>query len=1019
MADTQRHQQQYQHRQQHQHRPEDEGSFYSESPTPVPNEYRPPPPTFQHQQQHQQATKVMSVVTPNPARRERSYDSQLQHRKQELSLLNSTLLSLSVDDDGGTLPSLGFNPPSPLSQPSESLFGDNRHDHNYNHNYNQQHPSAAEEEAEANTEKRTGTNNNNGATNSNSPSKTLSLARRRRKQQREHNFSTVSERSKQQQQQQQQHDQQQKQQLKQQQQQPSKRDDRKNPPVHEVFMSSNNDKDNNKDNININNNDSNKSEEEDDSGDKNYHDDYGSTIGGESDTFFECVEDRILANRARRTMQSDIPSSQTSSPDRSMFTLDLPPQFQNSNINNNNDEREGGSPGQERLENIQENMNIGSDDVVRVHESALNALQQLKEELVKSNQRNDLLTREREMWKEEEQHLRQQVTTLQTKDRQRDTDLKRLREDHERLRGDNETAEKHRNKLVEEKQKFEAQTRDSTRTIKEFRHRILAGDNRHKELKGQLDKLNDELEGALSAKGEMAAELARAQTERMELESKAETLRKQLSEASQERDQSTSDGLRIQEELRAERKMIQELRASSDSEIERLNSSLQKANEALHRLREELTPRVRSAIQNQQQQQQSTTNHQTFDGIQHASMMTAETAFGQPPTLDSAIADRMARLRDAAERAHLIRGHKRELARIKSDYDAKIRQLAIDHADALRKAAKQLDGRRKTELEALANTLNQQHESHLEEVEDEHQNCLSQLQKEYGRSQEDSEESLEEALTRIARVTQDHGREKGRRRALEKSVEDLQRKLRLQQTQLTASHGAELEKRRRHWESEKEVLLGNLQRDCNIAFDNRRRGIGIGTMGAAPPISTPAAVRGINNTNSNNVLNIDTTDTPRTMASQVQGNRHRPPTSSHHQQQQQRSQQQLLQPNSGPSPLSMNSAPFFPETKNNHSQHNSSHHLKVIAPAAVVGDTPVNHHHGDDNGNVPGTTGGGGATYIVPTPGQRSSFSPTVTTTFDELFTSTAFGSPSIISRSYSDIDSVLRETEELVQSIM
>jgi len=934
--------QQYQH-----HQPEDEGSFYSESPTPVPNEYRPPPPTFQQQQQ-QQPTKVMSVVTPTAARRERSYDSQL-HRKQELSLLNSTLLSLSVDD-GGTLPSLGFNPPSPLSQPSESLFGDNNH--------NQQHPSAAE----ANTEKRTG--RNNGATTS--PSKTLSLARRRRKQQRKHNFSTVSERSKHQEQQQ------------------SQRDDRKNPPIHEVFMSNNN-------------NDPNESEEEDDSGDKNYHDDYGSTIGGESDTFFECVEDRILANRARRTMQYDIPSSQSSSPDRSIFTLDFQTQFKNSN----NDEK--GRSGQERLENIQENMNIGSDDVVRVHESALNALQQLKEELVKSNQRNDALTREREMWKEEEQHLRQQVMASQTTDRQRDTDLKRLREDHERLRGDNESTEIQRNELAEEKQKFEAQSRDSTRTIKEFRHRILAGDNRHKELKGQLDKVNEELEGALSTKGEMAAELARAQTERMELESKAEKLRKQLSEASKERDQTTSDGLRVEEELRTERKKLQELRASSDSEIERLNSSLQKANEALHRLREELTPRVRSAIQNQQQ---STTNNQTFDGIQHASMMTAETAFGQPPTLDSAIADRMARLRDAAERAHLIRGHKRELARIKSDYDAKIRQLTIDHADALRKAAKQLDGKRKSELEALAQTLNQRHESHLEEVEDEHQNRLSQLQKEYGRTQEDSEESLEEALTRIARVTQDHGREKGCRRALEKSVEDLQRKLRLQQTQLTASHGAELEKRRRHWESEKEVLLGNLQRDCNIAFDNRRRGIGM--MVGAPPISTPAVVRG------NSILNIDSTDIPRMMPSQVQGNSHRPPTSSHHQQQQ--NQQQQQQPNNGPSPLSMNSAAFFPETKNNHLQHNSSHHLKVVAPAAVVGDKPVNNHHG--NGNVPGNTGGG-ATYIVPTPRQHSSISPTVTTTFDELFTSTAFGSPSIISRSYSDIDSVLRETEELVQSIM
>jgi hypothetical protein len=44
-----------------------------------------------------------------------------------------------------------------------------------------------------------------------------------------------------------------------------------------------------------------------------------------------------------------------------------------------------------------------------------------------------------------------------------------------------------------------------------------------------------------TTKGGMSAELARAQTERMELESNTEKLRKQLSEATQERDQRSID----------------------------------------------------------------------------------------------------------------------------------------------------------------------------------------------------------------------------------------------------------------------------------------------------------------------------------------------------------------------------------------------------------------------------------------------------------------------------------------------
>ena len=868
----------------------DEGSLYSE-PTPVPNEYRPPPPTFR--QASLRPTKLSAA-------RGGGYENN--PRNHEASLLNSTLLSLSVDD-GGTLPSLTFSPPSPLSQPSQSIFDDHKQDSSV----------AAPSQTTADV--------NDDTTKTDTPPSALSMARRRRQQRVQNVSATTSGHS-----------------------QPSQRSGSgtKNPPMQEVYM---------------NENQPNSISNSSGGVDKPYR--HISPNSGESDNFFECVEDRSLANRARMTLQQ--PSeAQSSSPGRSVLSsLDGQPSIL---LNHH-------YSGQ-RLENIQETT-IGSGDVVRVHESALNALQQLKEELVKANQRNGELTRERETWKEEEQLLRQEVVGLRTADRQKDTELQRLREDQERLKGDKDTTETERSELAEEKRTLEAHTRESTRTIKEYRHRILAGDNRHKELKGQLDKVNVELESALSKKGDMAAEIAQAQTERMELESGTETLRKQLAEATQKLDQSDSKSRRLQEELTTERKKYQDLRASSEGEIGRLNSSLRKANEALHRLKAELTPKVRSAMQ----------HHGDGMQMQHQnnSMRSSTSVFPEAaPSLDSAIADRMARLRDSAERAHLIRAHKRDLARVKSDRDSKIRELKNDHTDALKKLTKQLDTKRKSELEAQAKTLNEEHESHLEEVEEEHEKRVSQLQKDFGRTQEDTDESMEEALNKIARLTQDHGREKGRRFALEKTVEDLQRKTRVQLSSLQAKHGSELEKRKKQFDSEKEILLGNVQRECNNAFAaNRRRGNN--------NINTA-------NNNNNSSSNFHVVETADALPTQLQGHGYRPPTlASQHQQQRRQQQQQHQRQTNGPSPLSMNSAPFFSETKHQH--------LKVIAPAGPT---------------TAATTVTSEAAYIVPSPKLAS---PPI-----EIFRGIG-GSPSVISNSYSDIgmdmDSVLRETELLVQSIL
>ena len=667
------------------------------------------------------------------------------------------------------------------------------------------------------------------------------------------------------------------------------------PPIHEVIMDDNEDHETNQDNT--------------------------STVGGESDTSFECIEDRSLANRARRSLRSDGPSSHRSllsSPDGQP---DIPKQQEAVQ-----DHRSNVSDGHYYSDGM-----IGSDDVVRVHESALHALQKLKEELVKSNQRSEGLSREKESWQREQQHLRQKLTLLQNVDQQRESELHQLQHDHKVLQQDQERVKRERDLVVEEKQNLEIQSRETARITKELRHRTLAADNRHKELKGQLDIINDELETALAAKGEIGAELARTKTEQIETEKKLTEVQNTLSDVTSEKESALQNDQEHAKQLLFERNKYQELRKSSEVEISRLNSSLRKADESLHRLRAELTPKVLSAVR-----KAATPSHTS--GRLDAPLV--------PPTLDSAIADRLAGLRDSTERAHLIRVHKRELTRLKADRDHTIGKLENEHALALKKVTKQFDAKRVSDIENVTHKLKQEHELRIEEFEEEHRKRISQLQKEVGRSQEDSNESLEEALSRIAQLTHDHDGETTRRQALERTVDDLRRQMRSQQKDDKIQHVGELDKHRREWESEKEMLLGSLQRDCNDAFDNTRR-----DWTASTKIIRDTMIH-TNDCNNTGIGNDDNrkfqlaTTSPRYL-----------------------NQQQQQQQSTRTSPLSMNSVTmFFPENK---------------SPVDTIPD--------------------GKGVFIAASP--RLNSSPA--------------GSPSVISKSYSDIDSVLRQTEELVQSIL
>lgn len=826
----------------------DEDAF-SDDPTPVPSSYRPPPPTSQQQQQYPEGATSAS------------------HQ----GLLNSTLLSFSVDGTTGgmeTLPSLSLpQPPSPLSRPSDSLLM----------------------ALSSNTSEGKQSHDQGAATTSSPTRSNLSMARQRQQQHSnsESNF----------------------------------------PPIQEVLV-----------------------------------DDQAAApgdIGGSSertqdDTFFECIEDRSLAQRTKRTLQhattpprqdasrsnSHIQRNMLASPDTAqprMPSTRVNTQAATSHDNNNNNISlmSSFSAASSQHQHQQRHLssvppqtgqshatNISSDEVVRVHESALQALQHLKEELVKSNQRNDQLTQQHQDWQQEQQQLKQQLQQLQQKSQDDDSQLETLHQDFSKLQSEHSSLLTSQQTWTKQKLDLESQLREANRSNKELRHRTLAADNRHKELKSQLDKLNGDLEQTLAGKGDLSTEVAHLQTQHVALQTEIAELKARLADVTLERDQGLEQVEKLEDQLDGQQEKMEEIKSHAEKEVDRLNKSLRKANETMHKMKAELMAKARLA--------RNIASSPQFFGNNNINGNTAHPDTPMPASLDTAIADRLARLRDSAERAHLIRGHKRELAKIKADKDAAIQALEAEHADALKKLAKQQETKRISQVEEVTQRLQQQYETKIEEIEEAHRKKMAQLQKDRSKLQEELDESLQEALSRVARVTQDYERESLRRAMLEKNMQELQQQIQVEKKEWQSRYAEELERRQHDWESERDTIMVTLQKDVNSAFDSKRR-------------------------------NWKGTHTPRATGSPRYYGQGVPPLST----------QQPNQP-PRPSPLSMNSAIFFQEK------------------STVDSPSPR-------------------AAYIVPSPTRQSPHSET----------GGGGGPPSMISQSYSDIDSVLRETEELVQSVL
>lgn len=103
-----------------------------------------------------------------------------------------------------------------------------------------------------------------------------------------------------------------------------------------------------------------------------------------------------------------------------------------------------------------------------------------------------------------------------------------------------------------------------------------------------------------------------------------------------------------------------------------------------------------------------------------------------------------------------------------------------------------------------------------------------QLQKEYLRSQEDSDEALQVALGKVAEASKEYEKEAARREAAQKTLEQLKKKLASEKRLVADKYEEEFKKHQIRWEQERETLLTVVQKDCNNAFETHRKGFTAG-----------------------------------------------------------------------------------------------------------------------------------------------------------------------------------------------
>jgi DNA repair exonuclease SbcCD ATPase subunit len=182
----------------------------------------------------------------------------------------------------------------------------------------------------------------------------------------------------------------------------------------------------------------------------------------------------------------------------------------------------------------------------------------------------------------------------------------------------------------------------------------------------------------------------------------------------------------LETDLKGANEKLNQVTETSKQKIASLEAELQESNDNMKTLRSEFSPRSSKSSLRGPVSPSRRTSNSSISNVRFHTESPADSAGG---TLDSNIADRLARIRDSAERANLVRAHKREMARVKAEKEAQIKKLLTDQEEALRKAVKQSGTKMNTRLMELKAALEQEYEEKLEEVETRYRQQISEVRK--------------------------------------------------------------------------------------------------------------------------------------------------------------------------------------------------------------------------------------------------------------------------------------------------
>ena len=479
-------------------------------------------------------------------------------------------------------------------------------------------------------------------------------------------------------------------------------------------------------------------------------------LDNEEDTFYE---DRSLGMRAQRSLVTTPRNKLDKSDTLSPSLQPSPARFSY----------------QQDESKIDREVSYNSGNSSPFRGNSLQTLIRMKEELARANEKLKTMEQRNRIIIGERDDLERKVKDQEDISRNQVMELKL---ELSRLHGVSETMHSQRDDWASEKKRLEEQIRGAAREKKELMHKRLASENRQKELKLQIDRLQAQLDATNVEKTHLLEDSSRLRQENAALERAKSELEERLaknqetqsdqfrSQVEKEKEEWLKEKVSLTHELQElgcsladVKKQLDEEQSSRQQEKERLeselrdaNESIQQANESSRQEVEKLQAEIRACnatIQHLRESRSSARSPNSSDGTrasalnnannsmntvrfqrETASAPSASSPLYQTQTQSfepSAITERLARIRDSSERASMIRTHNREMARLKEEQEALVKSLEASHTEAIRRARKHADLKLETKLNELKTSLRQEYDEKLEETESSYRRQLTEV----------------------------------------------------------------------------------------------------------------------------------------------------------------------------------------------------------------------------------------------------------------------------------------------------